>query len=321
MSKVIKIKSIGQTTHHLDTQIDWYCSTLKFKLDSIEIVSDPYLGKLIETPGAEVRMAKLSLGQEVLELWSFENNKEASNKQIAAQTIPPDSQSNDLWFQHICIVVTNLNQAFEMGTNKAKQISTSPQILPSWNQAAANIKAVKFKDPIGHAIEILEFPADKGDQRWHIANAPLFMGIDHTAIGISDTKQSLDFYQGLLGLNLAGESINYGQEQDDMDGLANTKVFISSLQPEERGMGIEFLDYQKPNPQRRQRINPKSTDINEWRTTMIVENIAELHQKISQTIAANSQGPLIPLPPQLWGGNQGFQVRDPDGHAILLIGD
>ena len=321
MSRVLKIKSIGQTTQQLENQISWYCKTLGFKLVNIKNISEPYLGDLIRSPGAKASIATLSLGQERLELWSFENNTDANGKHSAGKSIPPDSQSNDLWFQHICIVVKDLKQAFGMGANQAQQISTAPQTLPSWNQGAANIKAVKFEDQIGHAIEILEFPTDKGDRRWHTLDDPLFMGIDHTAIGISDTKQSREFYQEQLGFKLVGESINHGQEQDDMDGLANTKVFISSLRPEDMGMGIEFLDYQQPNSQRRERLNPQATDLSEWRTSMIVEDVAKLHQKLSQTNSANSQGPLVPLPPQLWGGNQGFQVRDPDGHALLLIGD
>lgn len=321
MSKVLKIKSVGQTTQQLESQINWYCNTLNFQLLNIENISDAYLGELIRSPGANASIATLSLGQERLELWSFENNIDAYGKQLAAKTIPPDSQSNDLWFQHICIVVKDLNQAFRNGANQAKQISTAPQTLPSWNQSAANIKAVKFEDQIGHAIEILEFPTDKGAQRWHTIDAPLFMGIDHTAIGISNTGQSREFYQELLGFKLVGESINHGQEQDNMDGLANTKVLITSLRPEDMGMGIEFLDYQEPNFQRRKRLNPQATDLSEWRISMIVEDVARLHQKLSQTDAVISQGPLVPLPPQPWGGNQGFQVRDPDGHALLLIGD
>ena len=71
MSKVLKIKSVGQTTQQLESQINWYCNTLNFQLLNIEIISDPYLGELIRSPGANASIATLSLGQERLELWSF----------------------------------------------------------------------------------------------------------------------------------------------------------------------------------------------------------------------------------------------------------
>ncbi len=320
MSQVLKLASVGQTTEDLAKQIAWYCKTLGFRLINQERIDHPSLGALVGSPGAVVERARLALGQEILELWAFEAEQESLASWQAGEAIPADSQSNDLWFQHICIVVSDLDKAFGMGANQAEQISTAPQTLPSWNQGAANIQAVKFKDPAGHALEILEFPPDKGAERWHQPNPPLFMGLDHTAIGIGDTAKSVDFYQGLLGLELVGQGINHGPEQDHMDGLADTKVVISSLRPKEQGMGIEFLDYQQPNSQRRPRQNPQATDLNEWRTTLIVEDLPGLHERLSQTNAVDSLGPLVSLPTALWEGSQGCQVRDPDGHALLLIG-
>ena len=38
-----------------------------------------------------------------------------------------------------------------------------PQQLPDWNPNAAGIRAFYFKDPDGHALEILQFPPGKGD--------------------------------------------------------------------------------------------------------------------------------------------------------------
>ena len=50
------------------------------------------------------------------------------------------------------------------------------------------------------------------------------MGIDHSAIGISDTQTSLRFYRDLLGLQVTGGSVNHGPEQDGLDGLDQTMV-------------------------------------------------------------------------------------------------
>jgi catechol 2,3-dioxygenase-like lactoylglutathione lyase family enzyme len=36
----------------------------------------------------------------------------------------------------------------------------------------------------------------------------LFLGIDHTAIVVSDTEASLKFYRDVLGMTVAGESEN-----------------------------------------------------------------------------------------------------------------
>ena len=65
--------------------------------------------------------------------------------------------------------------------------------LSLWNAAAAGIQAYKVHDPEGHCLELLQFPPDKGDARWHqaagSATSP-FLGIDHSAIANADTGLS-----------------------------------------------------------------------------------------------------------------------------------
>jgi catechol-2,3-dioxygenase len=75
---------------------------------------------------------------------------------------------------------------------------------------AAGIQAFYFKDPDGHPLEILRFPPDKGDAKWHLPTEKLFLGIDHTAIVVRNTEDSLKFYRDVLGLTVVGESENYG---------------------------------------------------------------------------------------------------------------
>jgi catechol 2,3-dioxygenase-like lactoylglutathione lyase family enzyme len=56
-----------------------------------------------------------------------------------------------------------------------------------------------------------------------------FWGIDHTAIAVSNTQTSLQFYQVLLGLRLAGESENYGTEQEHLNNVFGARLHISGL--------------------------------------------------------------------------------------------
>src|SRR5438552_15572028 len=88
--------------------------------------------------------------------------------------------------------------------HKVKHVSTAPQTLPAWNKGAAGIKAFYFRDPEDHVLEIIWFPPGKGDPKWQrnqadrllsyrqstISYQPstLFLGIDHTAIVVSDTE-------------------------------------------------------------------------------------------------------------------------------------
>src|SRR5438067_13167513 len=73
--------------------------------------------------------------------------------------IPVDSRSNDIWFQHIAIVVRDMDQAFEkLRALKVQFVSTGPQTLPPSIKAAAGIKAFYFRDPDQHNLEIIYFP-------------------------------------------------------------------------------------------------------------------------------------------------------------------
>ena len=48
-------------------------------------------------------------------------------------------------------------------------ISKWLQLLPAWNPNASGIRAVYFRDPDGHPLELIQFPPGKGDPRWQIS--------------------------------------------------------------------------------------------------------------------------------------------------------
>jgi catechol 2,3-dioxygenase-like lactoylglutathione lyase family enzyme len=237
--------------------------------------------------------------------------------------MPADSRSNDRWFQHICMVTNNLSSVYTDDLRKSSEaISTAIQTLPNWNAAAAGIQAVKLKDPLGHPLELLQFPDDKGNQRWHGLATDLGrpLGIDHTAIGISNTRNSVVFYRDLLGLVVGGTSHNHGKEQDGLDGLSEIQVEITSFRPTGQPLGIELLNYLQPEGGR-ERSNPRPTDINEWRIIIDCENLDELHAVMKGSELVNSCGPVVDVQQEFCGRPRGFVVRDPDQHALVLVGE
>src|SRR5213075_3531109 len=176
---------------------------------AVEVVGEQY-EHLEGVFGARMRIVRMQIGNEYLDL--------AQYLAPPGRPIPVDSRSNDLWFQHIAIVVRDMDQAFDkLPALKVQFVSTGPQTLPPSNKAAAGIKAFYFRDPDQHNLEIIYFPPRKGDPRWQEQTDNLFLGIDHTAIGISSTDASLHFYRDLLGLRRAGESENFGTEQEHLN--------------------------------------------------------------------------------------------------------
>src|SRR5262249_61461516 len=108
-------------------------------------------------------------------------------------------------FSQRALVVSALVGAYDrLRDAHVEQISSGPQRLPDWNADAAGIEAIYFRDPDRHALELIHFPPDKGQSKWHATANKLFLGIDHSAIAIADTNRSLRFYRDLLGLPIVG---------------------------------------------------------------------------------------------------------------------
>jgi catechol 2,3-dioxygenase-like lactoylglutathione lyase family enzyme len=133
----------------------------------------------------------MQLGDEQIELTDYLTS--------GGRSIPEDQRPNDLSFQHIAIVVSDMNKAFLLLRKyHVEFVSTAPQTLPPTITPAAGIKAFYFHDPDNHNLELIYFPKGKGQAKWQQHNARIFLGIDHTAISISNTVNSLQFYQALL---------------------------------------------------------------------------------------------------------------------------
>ncbi|MGH7900891.1 MAG: VOC family protein [Thermodesulfobacteriota bacterium] len=234
----VNVKALGSIVMNvgdMDKSVNFYSKVLSFEKVSDVQIEGPEYGKLFGVDGLRVRIVVMRLGEQNIELIQYIAPKDGD-------PILVDSRSNDIWFQHFAIVVSDMDKAYEqLRKHNVRLISTSPQTLPETNKAAAGIRAVKFLDPDGHPLELLWFPLDKGDPRWHSSSEKVFLGVDHTAIGIGDTEASLKFYKDLLGLRVAGGSINKGMEQDNLDNVNGAMVRITSLRPQTTFPGIEFL--------------------------------------------------------------------------------
>src|SRR5262249_3626745 len=86
----------------------------------------------------------LKLGEQIVELTQYISPP-------TGRPIPVPSYSNDEWFEHMAIVVRDMDAAYKiLQENNVQQISANPITIPESNPGAAGIKAVKFRDPEGH---------------------------------------------------------------------------------------------------------------------------------------------------------------------------
>src|SRR5207244_11554715 len=163
---------------------------------------------------------------------------------------------------------------------KVHLVSTAPQTLQPYIPAALGIKAFYFRDPDQHNLEIIDFPLGKGDPRWQQKKDKLFLGIDHTAIGISNTDASLKFYRDLLGLHKAGESENLGTEQEHLNQVFGAHLRITGMRAN-AGPGIEFLEYPSPRDGRPRPADIHATDIVHWQPMVVPDDVDPLARKLA----------------------------------------
>jgi hypothetical protein len=152
-------------------------------------------------------------------------------------------------------------------------------------RAAAGISAFYFKDPDGHPLEVLHFPPDKGLEKWHESTGKLFLGIDHTAIVVWDTDATVKFYRNLLGMHIAGESENYGTEQEHLNNLFGARLHITELRGAS-GPGIESLEYLRPRDGRPYPSDEQASDVVHRQTILFTRN-AEAAASQLQTSRVN----------------------------------
>ncbi len=209
------------------------------------------------------RCIVLRLGQEVVEI-VFPAE--------AGAPYPPGSASNDLWFQHFAVVVSDMQAAYNrLERFAAAAISSGPPVrLPA---SSGGVTAFKFRDPEGHPLELLQFPPDRTPSRWRGVTAPgPCLGIDHTAIAVADTAASVHFYEQ-LGFAVSARSLNRGTEQARLDGLTDPIVEVTALGLPRPGPHLELLCYRTPP---RRPAEPAASDDIVATTTVLEADRSEL---------------------------------------------
>ena len=256
-------------TANLPRLRQFYQEVLGFALEGVEqaIATDELA--VLGVRGSGLRQA-MRLGEQVVDIDRYED---------AGRAYPDQGNAASLWFQHLALVVADMAPAYRRVT-AAKPISAGgPEHLPA---ASGGVHAFKFRDPDGHPLELLQFPAGSRPPAWQdrsAAAAQIGLGIDHSAISVADAEVSLAFY-GALGLVPGKRTLNQGPEQQRLDHLADVEVAVVAMQPGHGTAHLELLGYRVP----RGRSGPP-LQANDVAATRIV-----------------------------WRGPDPGLLRDPDGH-------
>jgi catechol 2,3-dioxygenase-like lactoylglutathione lyase family enzyme len=301
------VEAIGLTVSNLDESLAFFRDVLTFDLIWEAEASGRGIELLTGVFGARVRRARLRLGGEFVELTEFLAPR--------GRPYPSDTRGNDQWFQHIAVITADMKAAYaRLRTHGVAHASTGPQRLPDWNPDAGGIEAFYFRDPDGHFLEVLQFPAGKGAPRWQ-ARDRLFLGIDHTAIVSTDTERSLRFYREGLGLSVAGGAENHGVEQERLNNVFGVRLRITTLRGAD-GPGVELLEYLAPRTGRPAPRDLQANDVAHWETSIRTAGIDRL---LRATHGGWLVSPVVVTPPAMLGVGRGLLIRDPDAHGVRMV--
>jgi catechol 2,3-dioxygenase-like lactoylglutathione lyase family enzyme len=263
---------------------------------------EPALTGVLCIPPARGRRSLLRLGRERIELLEFTDS--------AGRPYPPDSTSTDLWFQHMAIVVSDMARAHQrvMANPRFRPISRDgPVRLPD---SSGGVTAFKFRDRDGHPLELLSFP----DGRVPVSRRDAcFLGVDHTAIAVSDSDRSSAFFGSVFGFKVGTRTENCGPAQDALDDVEGVHLSVTHLAPDLPAPQLELLRYHVGT----RRPIPSGTASNDILATHSVVRVASLDAVVAAL--ARRGTPLAGRDLMvLRGGMRAALVAGPDGHRFLV---
>jgi len=298
----IALTAIGRNTRDLRRAVDFHCGVLGFRLDAGHAPIPAWAGSPLARAEA-TGCAHLSLGAQRLELVEFPD----------AACDPPEPRANDPWFQHFAMVVADMEACRQrIGAHAVRFITRGgPQRLPP---NTGSVTAFKFRDPEGHALELLQFAAGHEPPAWRSrladgAGQPL--GIDHSALCTGALNETIVFYEA-LGLRVSTHGLNRGGEQDDLDGLDGVALDVVALAvPGSDVPHVELLAYRQPR----------------GRAATPPDDISALHAGRLCFGASDLPGLQAVMPPGCRPSTMArgaapaageLVLRDPDGHWVVV---
>ncbi len=220
---------------------------------------------------------------------------------------PTEPRATDPFFQHLAIPVRDMDAAMAtLGRLAPTPITRGgPQVLPA---ASGGVTAYKFRDPDGHPLELLFFPGGPAAERWRDASGQ-FLGIDHSAITVTDLDATLAFLTGTLGLSVAGRGLNRGPEQARLDGVDDPQIDVIALEPPSPAPHVELLHYRTPTTHRPTPAGFRPRDRATTRFVFSVADPAALARRVSE----------VGLAARVSDDGSAVYAEGPDAHGMLFV--
>jgi len=301
------VDAIGVTVSDMDRAVDFY--------------SEFSLSKRSQTRGRERRLRtsdrgfwtarpcrQNAPGDESIELTEYLAPK--------GRPIPVDSRSNDAGSAH-AIIVSDMDKAYRfLRQNKSSTHLQGRNAFRTGTEMRLASRLFTSRIRTDIPSRYCNFRPIRARRN---ASADRQAVLGHRPYGnrsLGHGRQP-QVYRDLLGLRVAGESENYGTEQEHLNNVFGAHLRITALRGA-KGPGIELLEYLAPRDGRPFPADERSNDIVHRQTLLLTHDAQatarQAHETmvnfVSSGVVANQTGQL--------GFTKVFVVRDPDGHAVEI---
>ena len=138
----------------------------------------------------------------------------------------------------------------------------------------------------------------------------MIKGIDHAAISTGDFGRLVEFYCGLLTMELVADATFKGALYDNITDLKGAGGRVGVLQL--GSMKIEVFEFTSPTP-RTNALNRPVCDHGITHLCFLVEDIEAEYARLKEA------GVPFHCPPQDAGWAKATYARDPDGNVVEII--
>ena len=117
------VDAVGMTVGDVGRSMAFYAEVLGFeKVSDVEVWGEEY-ERLHGVLGLRLRVVRMRLGAEAIELTEYLTPR--------GRPVPVDSRSHDRWFQHMAIIVSDMDRAYAwLREHQVEHVSPAPQHLP-----------------------------------------------------------------------------------------------------------------------------------------------------------------------------------------------
>jgi len=141
--------------------------------------------------------------------------------------------------------------------------------------------------------------------------------IDHVGITVSDLDRAIDFYCGVLGLELLGTTRLDSPDMAALLGLDAVDATVADLDSHD-GRVVELIQYHAPAAEAIQyaAASPASMHI-----ALTVADLAAVRERLrdARTEVISTRPITISDPGGRWDGATCLYIRDPDGAILELV--